>query len=373
MRRDDYLILGAGVIGLSLAYELSRRGARVRVVERGEPGREASWAGAGILPPANLETAEHPFDQLRGLSHRLHAEWADRLREETGIDTGFRRCGGIYVARSAGEAASLAGFAGLYRSLQVEVHQIAAAELVRFEPALQPLVDSGQLRGAYFVPDEAQIRNPRHLSALLAACRQRGVEIESGVDGCTLVQRGRSLESVQSPRSAFRAAQYCLCAGAWTHQLLQQLGVTTGIMPVRGQMVLFHGPSPLFQRVLNEGPRYLVPREDGYVLAGSTEEEVGFDKRTTPGGVAELSDFAYDLVPGLRRFRVERTWAGLRPGSFDGFPYLGAIPGLDNAFAAAGHFRSGLHLSTGTALVLSQLLRGEQASIDLTPFRVGRG
>jgi glycine oxidase len=125
--------------------------------------------------------------------------------------------------------------------------------------------------------------------------------------------------------------------------------------------------------VLNEGSRYLVARDDGHVLVGSTEEEAGFDKSTTSTAIEELTRLACDLVPELRRFAVEQTWAGLRPGTYDGFPYLGAVPGLENAFVAAGHFRSGLHLSTGTAVVMGQLMRGETPIIDLSPFRVGRG
>jgi glycine oxidase len=124
---------------------------------------------------------------------------------------------------------------------------------------------------------------------------------------------------------------------------------------------------------LNEGNRYLVAREDGYVLAGSTEEEVGFDKRTTPAGLADLRSFAEALVPALAEAKLEKSWAGLRPATFDGLPYLGQIPALSNAFVAAGHFRSGLYLSGGTAVLMSQLMRGEEPDIDLEPFRVGRG
>jgi glycine oxidase len=116
-----------------------------------------------------------------------------------------------------------------------------------------------------------------------------------------------------------------------------------------------------------------VPRDDGRVLAGSTEEEVGFDKSNTPEAVAELTALARELVPALAHAPVEQTWAGLRPASFDGLPYLGQIPGISNAFVAAGHFRTGLYLSTGTAVVLSELIRGERPQIDLSPFRVGRG
>jgi glycine oxidase len=172
-----------------------------------------------------------------------------------------------------------------------------------------------------------------------------------------------------------RAGQVCFTAGAWTGQLLKRLGMDVGIMPIRGQMVLFRCESATgapIGRIINEGSRYLAPRDDGRVLAGSTEEEVGFDKRTTEEAIADLIAFARGIVPALRDAPIEQTWAGLRPGSFDGLPYLGRLPGLKNAFIAAGHFRSGLFLSTATAVVMSELMRGEQQQVDLSPFRVGR-
>lgn len=370
---DDCLVVGAGVVGLSIAYELAHHGLQVRVIDRGEPGREASWAGAGILPPANAETAEHPHEKLRGISHQLHREWAQRLFNETGIDTGYRRCGGIYLARSAGEAASLAGLAKLLRTLHVEVERLALESVVDLESALKPLVDSGHLRSAYLLPDEAQLRNPRHVQALVAACGRRGVAIQTNTPLTDISCRAGRIESVRTAVGDLLADRYCLCSGAWTFEILRRLGFSTGILPVRGQIVLFRCPTRPFLRVLNEGSRYLVPRDDGRVLAGSTEEEVGFDKSTTPEAIRELCQFAYDLVPGLRLAEIEQTWAGLRPGSFDGFPYLGSIPGLENAFVAAGHFRSGLQLSPATAVVMGQVIRGEPSMVDLTPFRVGRG
>jgi glycine oxidase len=137
-------------------------------------------------------------------------------------------------------------------------------------------------------------------------------------------------------------------------------------------MVLFRCEQPPIRRVINEGSRYLIPRLDGYLLAGSTEEEVGFDKRTTDEAIADITAFARAIVPALATATIENTWAGFRPASFDSLPYLGRLPGLANAFVAAGHFRNGLFLSPATALVMSQLLRDEQPRIDLTPFRVGR-
>jgi glycine oxidase len=387
---DDVLIIGGGVIGLSLAWDLARHGSSVHVIDQGEPGREASWAGAGIISPAKMSAAQHPYEQLRGLAYELHPRWAGELRELTGIDTGFRRCGGLHLARTPGEAAALAGWAGSLREEGIEVERLAAADLTEIEPGIAtgyrscenaPAVLStkysvpstrDRFAAAFSLPDEAQLRNPWHLQALIAACEQAGVTITSHVTTTAFHLAANHLDAVQTNSSPLRARQYCFTAGAWTGQILQQLGIATGILPVRGQMVLFRCERPPITRIVNEGSRYLVPREDGRVLAGSTEEEVGFDKRTTEEAVADLTQFARGLVPALHEAPIERTWAGLRPGSFDGLPYLGPLPVVKNAFIAAGHFRSGLFLSTATAVVMSQLIRGEQPQIDLAPFRVGR-
>lgn len=369
----DCLIVGGGAVGLALAYELSGRGVTVEVIDRGDMGREASWAGAGILPPANRATAVHPLDQLRALSHELHPKWAAELRERTGIDTGYRQCGGLYLARSAGEVASLVAFAEMLRELDIAIDRVPNDVLSNIEPGLKELAASGTLRAVYELPGEAQLRNPDHLRALVVACEQNGVSLRCQTELLEIELAGDQVAAVRTSHGRLQADRYCLASGAWTYALLKQLDIATGIMPIRGQMVMFKCDEPPFRRVLNEGPRYLVSRDDGRVLVGSTEEEVGFNKSNTPETVSELAGLAHQLVPALEGAQIERTWAGLRPGSFDGFPYLGAIPGVDNAFAAAGHFRSGLHMSPGTAVVMTQLMLGESPEIDFTPFRVGRG
>lgn len=366
-------IIGGGVVGLSLAYELARRDWQVTLLERGPLGREASWAGAGILPPANAQTALHPLDQLRALSNDLHADWSQRLLTETGIDNGFRRCGGLYLARTAGEAAALAAMASTLKEEKIACRQLSEQELIALEPALQQLATSGELRAAYELPDECQLRNPRHLQALAAACRKLAVQIHEHCEVTELVHDADRIKAVRTSGGKFSADTYAITAGPWTEQMLSREQVTTGIFPMRGQMVLFRCIQQPFTHVLNEGPRYLVPREDGFVLAGSTEEEAGFDKSTTTEAIAELTEFAIDLVPALANATIEQTWAGLRPASYDGFPYIGRMSGTENAYVAAGHFRSGLHLSPGTAVVLADLMCGLTSAIDLTPFRVSRG
>ena len=365
----DVVIIGGGAIGLALAWELARHGRRVQVVDRGQLGREASWAGAGILSPASREHATHPYDQLRGLASELHSQWADELQRITGIDTGYRRCGGLHLARTQGEAAALAAWASVLREEGVRAEAIGRDELRELEPALAAERLVGR---SLFLPDEAQLRNPRYLQALVAACGKSSVVLSEDAAATSIVLHGERVIELESTAGPIRAETFCFTAGAWTTELLAQLGVNIGVLPVRGQMVLFKTPQPLVRRIINEGSRYLVPRDDGYLLAGSTEEEVGFDKRTTAEGIAELTAFARSVVPALAEAAIEQTWAGLRPGSLDGFPYLGRVPGVANAFVVAGHFRSGLFLSPATAVVMSQLIRGEKPLIDLRPFAVNR-
>ncbi|MAR11314.1 MAG: glycine oxidase ThiO [Blastopirellula sp.] len=370
---SDFLIVGGGVVGLSIAYELAHHDVSVRVIDRQEIGREASWAGAGILPPANRATATHPYDHLCGFATELHAPWAAALAEETGIDTGYRKCGGIYLARSPGESAALVGQVAEWREQGITVKRLTPDELAALEPGLATVETNGRRYSAYLVPEESQLRNPLHLKALQSACRQRHVDLIPHADAAQCVVSQGRLQTVVTSRGEFSAGKICLASGAWSRLLLEKLNIATGILPIRGQMVLLRCSQPPFRHILNQGPRYLVPREDGLVLIGSTEEEVGFDKHTTDEAIAELRGFAADLVPSLATAQVEQSWAGLRPGSFDGFPYLGKIPGLENAYVAAGHFRSGLFLSPATAVVMSELMRGTPPSIDLDAFRVGRG
>jgi len=370
---DDCLVVGGGVVGLSLADELASHGLQVSVVERDRVGREASWAGAGILPPFASQPGSHPLEQLQHLSCRLHEQWAERLKEETGIDNGYRRCGGIHVARSVGEAAVVAAGMKVLPLEGIRVEQLSLGDVPSLEPGLKSAVEAGTIHAAFHLPDEAQIRNPWHLRALAQACTKRKVRLLEQHEVVQLKRDHGRISEVVTNQGSLQADRVCLTGGAWTAQLLNQLGIDNGIIPVRGQMILFRARQNLFRHILNEGTRYLVPREDGHVLVGSSEEEVGFEKGTTPEVLSDLTNLAYDLVPELREAEIERTWSGLRPGSFDGLPYIGLLPELQNAYVAAGHFRSGLFLAPATAFALSQWMLGAESSIDLSPFRVIRG
>lgn len=361
-KSTDMLIVGGGVIGLSLALELARKGATVRLLERGDFGREASWAGAGILPPGNLAGAKSAEAKLRALSHRLWTEWSQRLREETGVDNGYTRCGGLSVVlgrRSDHLEPEIDG----WRNEGVAVEPLAPPSLSRIEPAL-----NREVAAAYRLDQLGQVRNPRHLKALVAACAKRGVELHAGQPVNRFVLKGGRATGVVAATGRYSADAVCIAGGAWSAGLLDGVCDPPVTTPVRGQIVLLSLPSPAFSHVVESGRCYLVPRPDGRVLVGATEEWVGFDKRNTASAIAKLIDFAVQIVPQLADAHVERTWAGLRPGTPDGLPYLGRIAGVENLYLAAGHFRSGLQMSPGTAAVLSELMLGREPSIPLDGF-----
>ncbi len=370
--KSTCLIVGGGVIGLSVAWELAQHGLQCVLLDAGPIGRGSSWAGAGVLPPANFATALDPIDRLRGLSHQLHPEWAERLREQTGLDPEFRRCGGIYLARKAGEAAALVGQAQYWREYEIEAKPLSWEELARWEPALGAGLRNQPPKGAWWTPEEYHMRPPSHLRALTAACRLSGVELREHTPVKGLRIRDQQVEGVELEHDTLFADQVVLCCGAWASRFADPRGAIPDVYPVRGQAVLYQSEPGLLTRIINEGNRYLVPRIDGKIYVGSNEEEVGWVEGTTERVIEELCGWAESLLPMLQRANIEATWSGLRPGSFDGFAYLGGDPRCKNLYFATGHYRSGLHLSTGTALLLRQLITGQQTSIPLDTFNVAR-
>lgn len=360
--QPDILIVGGGVIGLSTAYFLAREGVRVEVVDKGDFGQEASWAGAGILPPGNPARAATPLDQLRGHSAALFPGLSAELRDKTGIDNGYLRCGGLDFNADGNDPVEDAWEA------EGIVHEcLEEKSYRRLEPALA--VGLGK---AYHLPDLAQVRNPRHVRALLAGCEALGVHFRAGCPVHGFDVAGDRVRAVRTSAGALAAGRFLLTTGAWTDALLDELGWRPGIRPVRGQIALLNTGRLLIHRVLMSEKRYLVPRGDGRVLAGSTEEEAGFDKRTTAGAIRDLLDFAFGLVPGLADVPLERSWAGLRPAGKDGLPYIGPVPTCENVWLAAGHFRAGIQLSPATALVLTETLLGKEPAVSLEPFRLDR-
>ena len=367
MSKNDIIIVGGGVIGLSIAYVLAREGVLTTVLDRRDFGREASWAGAGLIPPYTERLTIHPTVELRSWSALLYPEWSAALKEETGIDNGYRRTGGVDVAWTADEENSLRTAAGRWRIEKIVSERIAPGDFGRVEPALNPA-----LRVAYFLPDRAQIRNPRHLRALSMAGAKRGAVFRPGEPVVGFEASASRVTAVRTALGRHPCGGVVVAAGPWSAELLMTLGVQVPTPPLKGQIVLLRNDRPLLRRIVEHGKNYLVPRDDGRILVGATEEDVGFDIRTTSVGVRDLLDEALRLCPSLAGATVEAAWAGLRPGSIDTKPYLGPASGYENLIVATGHKRAGLQLSPASAEVIADLVLGRPPRIDLSPFRIGR-
>ncbi len=360
---SDVLIVGGGVIGLTCAWELSLRGAQVTVLEQSELAKEASWAGAGMIPPGDL--GHLPTHQLAVMSSQLWPELTAELRETTGVDNEYRACQGLLIEEESHSQDLLRR----WTERGVRVEQLSASEIRERVPQISESVQSASL-----LVDQCQVRNPRHLRALIAGCQARGVRlledhqvIEWKTESKTEANR---ISQVMTHHGQYSAKEVVVTAGAWSRTLLESLSVSLQIKPIRGQIVLLNGNLPGFQVTIESGSHYLVPRVDGRLLIGATEEDVAFERANTPEAIQRLRAFARQLIPATASLQIEKTWCGFRPHSQRGYPYLGRVSGWENLTLAAGHFRAGLSNSPATARLIAQLLTNEPTSLDLSDFSV---
>lgn len=374
---SDITVVGGGVIGMSVAWELSNAGRTVRLFDASGLGTGSSWAAAGILPacPADPSNTLEPIECLRSISHGLYPEWTQKIQDSTGIDPEFRRCGGLFLARSRGECATMLAQEAFWHDEGIRVERLSKDQICKSYPNLAALADSIQSPiQAWFTPDECTVRCPRLLQGLKRACQLSGVEM---IENCEITDiiggAGEHGVTLHSPGKTWQSKHVCVTSGAWAQRLLQPLGLQTGILPVRGQMLLYKFDSPPLRSIINEGHRYLVPRLDGHVLAGSCEEEVGFDPSNTEEKIDELRTWVASLMPTWNENHFVRAWAGLRPGSFDGLPYIGPLPSNPKIIVAAGHYRSGIHLAPGTAQIVLALVNETQPPMDISAFHLTRG
>ncbi len=358
----DVVVVGAGIVGAAVAERLARAGKSVALVERGAVGAEASWTAAGLLTPVHPWNYPKPLLALDDESAELWPGLAAHLRETTGIDIELRQTGLLTLITNDEDEAA-ADQRTEWRRSRGEVVERLDGDATR---ALEPVLSDG-IRGALLCPGFAQLRNHRVAPALALAAQRAGATAREHEPVLALCEDGDRVTGVHTPHGVLNAGEVVLAAGAWSASLLGPGVVVT--TPARGQMLLLRGrPGELRHMVLSAGD-YLVPRMDGRILAGSTVEYVGFDRRVTVSGVRKISDAIERLTPGLSELPVEGTWAGLRPDTPDSLPLLGALrPGL---IMATGHFRSGIMLAPVTAEIVLELIDGTQAR-DLSAFRPDR-
>jgi len=361
---DDVLVIGGGAIGCASALALSKRGARVRLVERSRPGAEASSAAAGILGAYVEAHDAGPLAQLCFRSLAMYAGWTASLAESTGIDVGHRPSGSMRVFLDP--AAFERDAPGPHAAFGDAAEPIDALSARAREPAL-----STSVAGALRFRHDCRIDPPALMLAVEGAVRNAGVGI-IGDDGAArvLVEGGRATGVTLASGEVLRAGAVVIAAGAWS--LLEGSGLAEGwIEPVRGQMIELRTGARPFDHVLFGPGAYLSPRDDGRVIVGSTQERAGFHKAVTVRGIRGLLEGAAALVPALEDAEIARTWSGLRPATPDGSPLLGAgaVHGL---WVATGHFRNGILLAPITGEIVASLVLDGRSPIDLAPFAVDR-
>jgi glycine oxidase len=350
VKTSDVIVMGAGIIGLSLARELRKRGASVRVVERGEPGHEASFAAAGMLVQHGPELAA-ALKPLAESSAALYPEFVHELEDESGLRVDLRAEGSIAFLEESDMPADEAR------------KPLAAEDVARLEPAVAPPPLPAWLL------DEMTV-DPRALtSAALKAALHRGVEVASGSPVTELECEQGRVVGVRTTHTSYHASAVVNCCGAWAGAIGALKFPTR---PVKGQMLSVALPhQPGIRHVVRTHDVYLVPRTDGRILVGATVEEAGFDKRVDADAIQALDHAAIALVPALSEARRLEAWAGLRPGTPDDLPILGSTS-LPGYFVATGHFRNGILLAPATAQVMAEVVRGETPSFDLSSFSAAR-
>jgi glycine oxidase len=355
----DVIVIGGGIIGLSLAIALRKRGAGVLVVERGEPGREASHAAGGMLVDCLLETPS-ALQALATASARLYPEFAHELEVESGMKVDLRNNGTILLPSAE-------------HLHHLECSPLLAAALADLEPALSATDCPA------FLLQERSV-DPRALTAAAwKTAKNRGVDFSSGDEVTDVIVAEGRATGVKTTKTEFHAAKVVNCAGAWSGQIScgqiscgQTAAHAFPTRPVKGQMLCLVMPSrTLLKHVIRTPNVYLIPRSDGRLLVGATVEEAGFDKRTDLATIQRLHKSAIALVPKLAEARILEDWAGLRPGTPDALPILGetSTPGY---YVATGHFRDGILLAPITADVMAQVIAGERPGHDLDAFSPSR-
>ncbi len=351
------LLVGGGVVGLLSAVKLAEAGLRVTILEQGRIGREASWAGAGILSPLYPWRYPPALLQLALYGMQRYGRLAATLFEQTGVDPEWNPSG-LFILDGSQE------------KIPDDVLNWAKAWGLdwRLESSKRDDQCSLPEAKALWCPEVAQVRNPRLLAALAARCRQVGVHLEEDITVTGFRQRQGRLRGVETSRGFIPAERSIVAAGAWSGMLLRETGNPPNILPVRGQMLLLQGKPGNLSTMVMRDHRYLVQRRDGLFLVGSTSELVGFDKSTTSVARQELWDFACAVFPDIVHAPLLRQWSGLRPGSQDNIPYIGPLPGWEGLFVAAGHFRYGLTNALATADILVALLTEAPTPLDITPY-----
>ncbi len=354
---SDFTIVGGGISGLLTARELVQENHTVTIVEKSELGRESSWAGGGILLPLYPWRQSQAISDLVMASLKIYPALSEQLLGETGIDPEFYVCG-LFISKvpDIDKALSWCDYN------QIRQQTADNALIARLHTSTEnPL----------WLPDIAQARNPRLLKSLKQYLSDQGVTFIEHCQVNRLESAHGKVTALHADSGSFSSEHFIITAGAWTSELLAPFSPSViDIHPVKGQMLIFEARPDTLTYMILDNDRYLIPRRDGKILVGSTVEQAGFDKSTSDAAKEELYQFATGILPTLKNFPVTHHWAGLRPGTRDGIPYIGQHPEWTNLSINAGHFRNGLGMGPASAELLVDLILKRRPCVNPEPYQI---
>lgn len=365
--RYDVLVLGGGIIGSAIAWELAQRGQSVCLIERGTIGCEASKAAAGILSAQMDLERPGAFFELCQASRRLYTGWVKRLEHASGIHVEYAQDGILFLAFTHRDVATMQTRMRWQQRRGLTVERWSPSEVRRHEPNVE-----GRFKAGFCFPTEAQVDNAKLMQALSRACRKVGVSVLEQTEIRRLLTRAGRVIGVQPPHQTLRASSVVNCLGSWASiSGMQRLKLP--VVPAKGQMLSFDAPKRLFHRTVMSEAAYGVQRRDGRLIVGSTVEFVGFDRHLTLAGMHRiLSGFRQMVRPSVfDRSTFREAWVGFRPCSQDRLPILGPTR-IEGLYAALGHFRHGILLAPITATLLTEFILTGESSVDLQPFSPAR-
>jgi len=355
MSKFDYIIVGGGIIGMTTARELSMRGASVALFDKGELGKESSWAAGGILS-AMRPWAEHPASaELSEHGKALYPEYVASLTEETNIDPEYIRSGLIIIDEE--HVAKLTEWARCKCIKIVEEFQSSLAHINYPEYSI-------------LLPEISQIRTSRLLKALHKSLTQLNVSLFENTEITNLVTNNNQFEHVEFNGNKATAGAVIITAGVWSQSLVGNLSKDISMKPIRGQMLCVKADEIIIDKMILDDAHYLIPRKDGHILIGSTMEDVGFDNETTKTARQELLTWASSISPVFSKAKPVSHWSGLRPQSITGKPYIGKIPGFKNIYLNTGHFRKGILQAPASAKLIVDCLFGKTSFMDIENFNM---